>query len=181
MTVSVDGTNGITYPLGTGVMKVGPTLMTAQNTTSGTSIDFTGIPAGVKRITVMLNGVSFNANANPQIQIGAGSIATSGYTSAAGDYVPTANFANHTSGFVLAGATSSLGVAGNNLYGQIVITNITGNTWCSSSNLSGYGSSTNTATGAGTVTLSGQLDRLRITSTAGTAAFDAGSVNLLYE
>ena len=46
--VTVDGTNYGFYP----------TLMTAQNTTSGTSIDFTGIPSWVKRITVMFQGVS---------------------------------------------------------------------------------------------------------------------------
>ncbi|MCV5968511.1 hypothetical protein, partial [Lactococcus petauri] len=37
-----------------------PILATAQNTTSGTLFDFTGIPSWVKRITVMLNGVSTN-------------------------------------------------------------------------------------------------------------------------
>jgi len=154
---------------------------TAVASTSGTSIDFTGIPSWVKRITVMFAGVSYNANANPMIQIGSGSVATTGYTSAAGDYVPTPNFASSTAGFILAGTTSSVGVAGNNIYGQIVITNVSGNLWCSASNLSAFGSSTVTGTGAGTITLAGVLDRVRITSLAGTSTFDAGTVNILYE
>jgi hypothetical protein len=81
----------------------------------------------------------------------------------------------------LAGATGSIGVAANNIYGQIVITNVTGNLWCSASNLSAFGSVSVTATGAGTITLGGTLDRVRITSLAGTSTFDAGSVNILYE
>ncbi len=35
-------------------------LSTAVASTSGTSIDFTGLPAWVKKITVMFNGVSTN-------------------------------------------------------------------------------------------------------------------------
>ena len=35
--------------------------------------------------------------------------------------------------------------------------------------------------GAGTKTLSGTLDRVRITTTNGTDTFDAGSINIFYE
>ena len=34
---------------------------------------------------------------------------------------------------------------------------------------------------SGTVTLSGTLDRVRITTVNGTDTFDAGSINILYE
>ena len=54
---------------------------TSQASTSGTSIDFTSIPSWVKRITLMFNGVSTNGTSNYQIQIGSGSVTTSGYTS----------------------------------------------------------------------------------------------------
>jgi len=187
----ISGTNivaGTTITaLGTGTGGAGTYTISpaSTGTVSGTitvvGVDFLNIPSWVKRITVMFNGVSYNANTNPLLQIGSGSVATTGYTSAAGDYVPTANFLSSTSGFVLAGAAGSIGVSGNNIYGQIVLTNITGNVWCSSSNLVGYGSTTCTATGSGTVTLSGSIDRVRITSVAGTSTFDAGSVNILYE
>jgi hypothetical protein len=36
-------------------------------------------------------------------------------------------------------------------------------------------------TGAGNLSLSGALDRVRITSFNGTDTFDAGSINILYE
>lgn len=52
---------------------------TSQASTSGTAIDFTGIPSWVKRITVMFSGVSTNGTSVPQIQVGAGSVTTSGY------------------------------------------------------------------------------------------------------
>ena len=47
---------------------------TAVASTSGTSIDFTGIPSWVKRITVMFNGVSTSGTSFKQIQIGSGSV-----------------------------------------------------------------------------------------------------------
>ena len=58
----------------TGVITSG----TAQATTSGTAIDFTGIPSWVKRITVIINRVSTNGSSIPQIQIGAGHKALAG-------------------------------------------------------------------------------------------------------
>jgi hypothetical protein len=35
--------------------------------------------------------------------------------------------------------------------------------------------------GAGSVVLGGTLDRVRLTTIGGTATFDAGSINILYE
>jgi hypothetical protein len=55
-------------------------LATAQASTSGTSIDFTGIPAGAKRITVMFSGVSLSGSASYLFQLGdAGGFETTGY------------------------------------------------------------------------------------------------------
>jgi len=56
---------------------------TVQLTTSGTSKDFTGIPAWVKRITVMFQGVSASGTSGWLVQIGGASIETSGYVSSA--------------------------------------------------------------------------------------------------
>jgi hypothetical protein len=52
---------------------------TSVASTSGTSIDFTGMPSWVKRVTVMFDGVSTNGTSNLRIQTGAGSVTTSGY------------------------------------------------------------------------------------------------------
>lgn len=150
------------------------TLATAVATTSGTSIDFTGIPSWVRRITVILNQVSTNGNSPLLVQIGSGSISTSGYSSSGGTF-------NYSSG--TAGATSTAGfcihsLAAYSLVGHMTITLVSGSYWVSSyvcrSGESGSGGGVSPA-------LSGTLDRIRITTVNGTDTFDSGSVNIIYE
>ena len=144
---------------------------------SGTSVDFTGIPSWVKRITVMLNVVSTTSTGIPCIQIGSGSFDTSGYTSAITQ-------STSSNGSTVLSATNSivlnaLGNASYTLAGQVVLTLVGSNLWVASVCLGGSG---NFATvGGGAKTLSGVLDRVRLTTTAGTDTFDAGSINLLWE
>jgi len=158
-------------PTGVGVL----TADTAKASTSGTTVDFTGIPSWVKRITVMLNGVSTNGSSNLQIQLGAGSITTSGYLSGSTES-GTVRVA-YTTGFGLNSAASV-----NLIYTQMVITNVSGNIWLASftGNFSQAGIYYSLV-GGGNVTLSSTLDRVRITTINGTDTFDAGSVNILYE
>lgn len=150
---------------------------TAQNSTSGTSIDFTGIPVGVKRITVMFNGVSTNGTSVVQIQVGAGSVTTSGYVGSGSTIgASTAGSTAYTTGFGQGNGNS----ASDTVSGHIVLTLVGSNIWACSGTLA----LTNTAglkfTG-GTITLSGTLDRVRVTTVNGTDTFDAGSINILYE
>ena len=79
MTATIDGTTGLTAP--SGAIFNGIASGTAVASTSGTSIDFTSIPSWVKRVTVMLNGISTSGTSNPLIQIGAGSVTTMVYLS----------------------------------------------------------------------------------------------------
>ena len=65
-------------------------------------------------------------------------------------------------------------------FGSVVLTLITGNTWVMASNVQSVGSGGLGAVATGSVTLSGTLDRVRIT-TSGVDTFDAGSINILYE
>ena len=148
------------------------TLGTAVASTSGTSIDFTGLPSWVKRITVMFNGVSLSSTANYLIQIGAGSITSTGYVSTANNGSGTS--ITSTSGFVVTNASAATDLT----YGFITINSFGSNIWTQGGNLNNGNS---TRLSAGGVTLSGTLDRLRITTTSGTDTFDAGSVNILYE
>ena len=154
-------------------------LGTEQATTSGTSIDFTGIPSGVKRITVMYAGITMNASANLLIQIGdSGGIEITGYASAAGDYVPTANHTSSTAGFVCSGSTTY----GSNAARGVIVLNLedaSDFSWVAQ--CSGSGSQPNTFAGTGNKSLSAVLDRVRITTVAGTSTFTAGSINILYE
>ena len=150
---------------------------TAVASTSGTSIDFTGIPSTVKRITVMFSGVSTNGSSVIIIQLGTSSgVTTTGYTSA-GVYVAgsTGSSGNVTTGFVTSNHASTTYVRN----GHNLITNISSNNWVHSSTLST--SSGELGVGAGSIGLSGTLDRLRITTVNGTDTFDAGSINILYE
>jgi hypothetical protein len=142
---------------------------------SGTAVDFTGISSTAKRITVMFDGVSTNGASNPLIQLGAGSVTTSGYL---GGGIESGNTrTTFTTGF---GILSSSAV--NLLYGHMVLTNISSNVWVSSSNLVLFQSSIYFAlTGAGSISLGGILDRLRITTVNGTDTFDAGTINILVE
>ena len=171
----VAGTNTLTLAAATGTLS--PLVSaTAQASTSGTSIDFTGIPSYAKRITVMFNGVSTSGTANPLVRIGSGSIQSTGYVSA-GFVVATTSAAQNssTAGFLLnqiTGATASAN-------GIMILTNISGNIWICSANVSNGTSGSGGASGS--VTLSGVLDRLSITTSNGTDTFDAGSINIMYE
>jgi hypothetical protein len=156
----------------TGVITSG----TPVATTSGTAIDFTGIPSWVKRITVMLNGVSTSGTSNILVQIGnSGGIETSGYLSYANQFSGSPGGSSSTAGFLIfeAWAAATLG------YGIVTITNVSGNTWV-------YGccmgaSDPSISVGGGNKTLSDALNRVRLTTQNGTDTFDAGSVNILYE
>ena len=60
-----------------------------------------------------------------------------------------------------------------------LICNVSANNWVES--FSGFYSGTSGAFGGGTKTLSDTLTQIRITTVNGTATFDAGSINILYE
>jgi hypothetical protein len=159
------------------------TTGTSVATTSGTSITFTGIPSWVKRITVMLNGVSTSGSASYLIQIGpTGGIETTGYDSIAG-LITTSNNVTRgqgsTSGYILQGATGGANYAPS---GFITLVNITGNNWLASGNLADLNSAgADVSTSAGTKSIAGTLTQVRLTTTNGTDVFDAGTVNILYE
>ena len=174
MATTIDGSASVTINSGA---VLGITSGTAVASTSGTSIDFTGIPSWVKRITVMFNGVSTNGASFPQIQIGSGSIVTSGYSSFAAYVVNSAptSASSATTGFHM-----NDGLAASTRFGSMVITNITGNTWVSNHTMGDIGGVV-VFMGGGSLALGGTLDRVRITTVNGTDTFDAGSINILYE
>ena len=155
---------------------VGITLGTAVASTSGTSIDFTGLPSTVKRITVMFNGVSTSGTSLYQIQIGSSTFTTSGYVGVSSGVTGTSGSASYTSGFVLRVAVNSSSV----VQGAIQISNITSNTWVASG-VTTDGVDSRTILTAGSLALGGVLDRVRITTVNGTDTFDAGTINISYE
>lgn len=153
-------------------------LRTAVPSTSGTSIDFTGIPSWAKRITVMFNGISTNGSALLQIQIGAGSVTTTGYVSSCvgGTTGNVLGGSSLTSGFGL----GSVGGAVNVYTGSFDIETIGSNTWIEKGIII-LEATGNTYMSSGRLTLGGTLDRIRITTVNGTDTFDSGSINIMYE
>ena len=145
-----------------------------ERDTSGTSVDFTSIPSWVKRITVMLNRVSTNGTSFVQVQIGSGSITTTGYVSSAS--LPPNSYAS-TTGLMVYGSD-----AADSRTGTMTLTLIGSNTWISSGNIIvGTGQNQNVPQAGISPALGGALDRIRLTTVNGTDTFDAGSVNILYE
>lgn len=152
---------------------------TAVASTSGTSIDFTSIPAWAKRITVMFSGVSTNGTSPILIQLGAGSITTTGYVSTAVNAVSAGTGSSYsTAGLIVESGTNT--TAASIRYLTETLLNISANSWMGT----GLGAVANTQvsfTSGGAVTLSSTLDRVRITTVNGTDTFDAGSINIMYE
>jgi hypothetical protein len=151
------------------------TLGTVVASTSGTSIDFTGIPSWVKRITVMFNGVSTNGTSNLLLQLGTSSgIESSGYTSRS---QTTGSAATSTAGFIL---TVALATAADTFNGTAVVNLLGSNTWTQFSLINHTGQAV-LPYAAGIKALAATLDRVRITTVNGTDTFDAGSINIQYE
>jgi hypothetical protein len=171
--ITLNGSAGVTTNSGAVYNSIqGDTVKTA----TGTSVDFTGIPSWVKRITIMLNGVSTSGTSIILAQLGdSGGIENTGYTSIATQTTSsTVASATATAGYALNMAS----VAASALSGLAIITNVSGNVWVYQA---GFGYTDRTNAAGGTKTLSDVLDRIRITTVNGTDTFDAGSINILYE
>jgi hypothetical protein len=173
-TPAIAGTNNLELPAATGTIQL-LKLETAQATTSGTFKDFTGIPSWAKKITVMLNSVSTNGTSLVQVQIGTSSgIETTGYLSG-----------NSASNFLSSGfMTGANNTATDWRIGAMTITLLGSNLWIMSGSIGASASgavSGQSYAMMGNKTLSGTLDRVRITTVNGTDTFDNGSVNILIE
>jgi hypothetical protein len=182
---AVAGNNSITFPTtsGTAVVNGANSAIvsgTAVASTSGTSIDFTGIPSWVKRVTVMFNGVSQSGTSLGIIQLGdAGGVETSGYLGFASFVSTVASTNSFTSGF----GYMTVGVAAEAFSGMLILAleDVSSNTWVMSGTVARSAGGNGVSLASGSKSLSGTLDRVRITTVNGTDTFDAGSINILYE
>lgn len=151
-------------------------LRAAQATTSGTAFDFVSIPAKAKKITVIFSGVSLSGSEQILVQLGTASgVESSGYSSR-GVRTTGGGGTNTTSssGFVIFS-----GGSGESFSGNMTLTHLGGNEWVSSH--TGDSPTAGIFIGGGNKTLSGVLDRVRITRSGITDTFDAGKVTLLIE
>lgn len=145
---------------------------TAVITTSGTSVEFTGIPAGVKRLIVAFNKVKTNGTDAWRLQLGSGSYTTTGYTSSVTWHNQNGSITN---GLLVTNIVnpsySHSGIC------TLVNTNV--NNWVMAGSVArsdGY-----TVSGAGSVTIGGSLDRIRLLTANGTNVFNLGEINIFYE
>lgn len=151
-------------------------------TASGTSVDFTSIPAGVRKVTVTLSGLSTNGTSDLLIQIGdSGGIENSGYSSSYiyANSAGGAGSTNSTAGFIVFTSTAGAVISG-------AITLFLHNSGSFTWSASGFTSNIDGATirgcsCAGAKSLSAELDRVRVTTVGGVNTFDAGSINIMYE
>ena len=147
---------------------------TAVVSTSGTSIDFTGVPSWVRRVSVHMSVVSLSSSATFVLRLGtSGGVEVTGYSSTS--FTASSSYLAPTNGFSLC----ALSTAAQLWSGSFTLSLITGNTWVLSGVITSppdyFGG------GAGSKALSGTLDRLRLTTSTGTDTFDAGVVNVFWE
>ena len=178
------GTNGqVLTSAGSGLpswatVSAGFTLGTPVASTSGTSINFTGIPAGVKQIVISFNNVSTSGTSQKLIQIGdSGGIETTGYSSRSTSIIGLTQAGTGTaSGFLIYSILAST-----ELSGSITLTllNATTFNFQSTGTFSDYNEGAQFFTSGGK-SLSAALDRVRITTVNGTNTFDNGEINIAY-
>ena len=166
-------TNGVGAP-SWATVSAGFTLGTPVNSTSGTAINFTAIPSGVKQVIVSLVDVTMSAAGVLDVRIGTSAgVLSTGYSGTQARVSTTTAYDGATSGF---GIYSTTGMGA--LKGSVIITleNATTNTW---SAVLSIGTANFLCLSAGTCELPGVLDRVQLTAN-GVATFTAGQVNIAY-
>jgi len=149
---------------------------TAVATTSGSEIDFTSLPTGIRKLTVVLDEVGGDSIANIRLQLSTGStFLTTGYVSSSARIQngSTSTVASSTNSFVLLNNDN----AAREWFGAFTVFNVTGNIWvCAGS--ANEDSAVRSCVAGGRVDLGGTLDGIRLTLTD---SFDTGQVNIYYE
>jgi hypothetical protein len=176
MSTVIDGSASVT--INSGVI-LGITSGTAVTPTSSTAVAFTAIPSWVKRITIMMTGVTYSTTVNINMQLGSGSVSTSGYTSV-GSVVLNGNLTGVSTGTGTGIATHDVRTGPVSCQFVCTLLNSATNLWVGSGTIM-YAGTPAVATATGFIALAGALDRVQINTVAGTATLSAGSINILYE
>lgn len=175
---AVAGSNTLTLLAATATSSVN-TLGT-PTASSGTALTYSSLPSWVKRITISIASLQTSGATTPVFQLSSSAtFKTSGYLGAAvATGAASMSTVNWTSGFGISNASWGSTVV---IHGSITFTllNSSTNLWAASGVL-GRSDGTNMAYTAGSVTLSGTLDGVRL-YIDGTQTFTAGSINILYE
>jgi hypothetical protein len=147
------------------------TSSTAAPSTSGSAVDFVNIPSWVKRITVMLQGVSTNGNSGVVVVLGYGATPTyviTGYSG--GSYNGSAS--NNSASFIISNSSTAADVRS----GIVTFALFDGTTWVSSGSVATNAG--NASSSGGYVTIGAALTAISVRTAA---VFDLGSINIFYE
>jgi len=179
---TITGTETLTNKtLTSPIINGGLQLQTSVASTSGSTIDVSGIPSWVKKISINLMSVKTSGTLPYLFRIGdSGGIESNGYVGGYGG-VTSGGFALQST------ATSAIGLhritnIEDEITGHIFLTlsNESTNTWLISGTVSSTGgSTTETWNFSGTKSLTTVLDRFQISCSTDT--FNAGSISAVYE
>ena len=152
--------------------------MVDVSTGSPTSAQFLSIPAWVRRMTLILQGVQCSGGNSWRVQVGSGSMSTSGYLGSAS---AVADGSTPTVDLPTAGWEIKIGAAAAVVHGSIRIELVDAATfrWVASGTFARSDAARMLHT-AGSITLAGVLDRIRVV-TQSSETFSAGRVQLLLE
>ena len=168
-------TIGTLYPIVSGTVKD----LTNGAANNLTLWDYTSIPSWVKRITIMINGLSTTGTSDPLIQLGdSGGIENTGYVAGASTTTAGSGGFSSTAGFPLTGGWSAAFIWSGAI--TLVLQDAATNTWTAATS----GGRTDVAggtAGGGYKALTATLDRIRLTTVTGVQFFDAGTMNIVYE
>ena len=159
----------------------GITLGTAVASTSGATIDFTGIPSGTKRISISFVGVSTSGATGCIVQLGdSGGIETSGYLGAG--FLSLASHQNITDNPTVGMPVETDSGAASVRHGGMILTLVDASTFTwQSIAIAGRSDTVQLGIGGASKSLSAELTQVRITTRGGSETFDAGKVNISYE
>lgn len=145
------------------------------------SVNFTGLPAAIQRITVIIYNMDTNVtnSTDVYVQIGdSGGLKTSGYICGYNYGSSSVTSSTFTTGFIF----RRNGSGGGNITGTVTLIrqDSGSNQWIATSTANTIDSTGTFRRSSGSVTLSGELDRLSLVTSAQT--FKAGcTVNIMYE
>lgn len=160
----------------------GATIAGTVSSAPGTAtVDFTGIPSWVNRVTIVFDNLGMSANTGVlELQLGvAAGIDTTADYSWQYNWITSAGVADQTSNSTFSRfRMSASNTAATDIFtGHVVISNITGNVWVISGVIGNIGRS---GVCSGRKALSDTLTQLRILNSSANT-FDTGSINIMYE
>ncbi len=171
-------------PLGNSAaaLSLGINRGTEQATSAGTQVqyDFGSIPAGVRRVKLLLKQVSTNGTSHLAVRLGtSGGIVSSGYDCMFSYDAPGV-------GGVTSVGTGAFGISNGSIVdthtGIMTFENQSGNLWlCSYIGMMAVNADRYRTHCSGFVDLGGGLTQLRLTTNSGTPVFDTGAIQLKWE